>query len=414
MSKSASKSRALLYQCSCFTDANNSETTDPCNAMNRPIAPATLAAKADHYLDNSSGSIVPPIMPSTTYARDAHYQPLNSEHIYTRDDNPTYVQAERLLATLEHGEAALLFSSGMAAVAAVFYTLDSGAHVVLPDSMYWGVLDWTRRYCHRHSIQVSYYSPADIATLSSAIAATTRTDIVWVETPSNPMMHITDISQAARLAHAVGALLVVDNTVPTPLVTRPLELGADIVMHSATKSLNGHSDVMAGALVTAQNHAHWQRIATERHDAGAVISPFDAWLLLRGMRTLAIRVERANQNAARIADFLQQHEQVDSVLYPGLETHPGYPVARQQMTGGYGSLLSFQVRGDKTDALAVASRLTLIIRATSLGGVETLIEHRHSVEPPETGVPENLLRLAVGIEDIEDLIQDLDQALSPC
>jgi len=380
--------------------------------MTRSIAPATVAAKADHYLDHDSGGIVPPIMPATTYARDAHYQPLHSAHMYARDNNPSFVQAEQVLATLEHGEAALLFASGMAAVAAVFYTLESGAHVVLPNSMYWGVLDWTKRYCDRTSIQISYYAPDDVVNISSAIASNTRTDIVWVETPSNPLMHITDIRRAAELAHAAGALLVVDNTVATPLITRPLELGADIVMHSATKSLNGHSDVIAGALVTREKHPHWQRIATERHDAGAVISPFDAWLLLRGMRTLAIRVERANQNAARIAVFLQQHERVVRVLYPGLDTHPGHTIARKQMNNGYGALLSFQVRGNKTDALAVAGRLKLIISATSLGGVETLIEHRHSIEPPETGVPENLLRLAVGIEAVEDLIGDLDQALS--
>ncbi|MFK7857332.1 MAG: PLP-dependent aspartate aminotransferase family protein [Granulosicoccus sp.] len=380
--------------------------------MTKPIAPATIAAKADHYLDKNSGGIVPPIMPSTTYARDSSYQPLHGAQVYARDNNPTFLQAERVLATLEHGEEALLFASGMAAVAAVFYTLESGSHVVLPNSMYWGVLDWTRRYCERASIHVRYYAPAELESLASAIASNTKTDLVWVETPSNPMMHITDVLLAAELAHAAGALLVVDNTVPTPLITRPLALGADIVMHSATKSLNGHSDVIAGALVTREKSAHWQRIAVERHDAGALISPFDAWLLLRGMRTLAIRVERANQNTALIADYLQQHEQVERVFYPGLDIHPGHCVARKQMKGGYGALLSFQVRGGKADALAVASCLKLIISATSLGGVETLIEHRYSIEPTETGVPENLLRLAVGIEDIEDLKADLGQALA--
>lgn len=379
--------------------------------MTRSIVPATIAATADQYLDHDSGSIVPPIMSSTTYARDSDYQPLNSAHVYARDNNPTFLQVERVLASLEKGEEALLFSSGMAAVAAVFYTLESGAHVVLPDSMYWGVLDWTRRYCKRVSIHISYYAPDDMPSLSAAIASKAKTDIVWVETPSNPMMHITDVRHAGVLARAAGALLVVDNTVPTPLVTRPLELGADIVMHSATKSLNGHSDVIAGVLVTRDKNDHWQRIAAERHDAGAVISPFDAWLLLRGMRTLAIRVERANQNAAMLANFLQQHEQVEQVLYPGLETHPGHCIAREQMSGGYGALLSFQVRGGKADALSVASRLKLIICATSLGGVESLIEHRYSIEPRETGVPENLLRLAVGIEDIEDLKEDLGQAI---
>ena len=380
--------------------------------MTRPNAPATIAAKADHYVDVQSGSIVPPIHTSTTFARDTRNQPFNAAHMYARDNNPSFVQAERVLAKLENGDDALLFASGMASIAAVFYTLESGAHVVLPDSMYWGVFSWTRQYCARASISIGYYAPDDAASLSNALQNNARTDIVWVETPSNPMMHITDIRLAAELAHAAGALLVVDNTVPTPLLTRPLELGADIVMHSATKSLNGHSDVIAGALVTRENHPHWQRIVSERHDAGAIISPFDASMLLRGMRTLALRVERACQNTARIAEFLHHHERVQRVLYPGIQSHPGHDIARQQMRGGYGGLMSFLVQGDKAETLAVAGRLQLIVRATSLGGVETLIEHRHSIEPPETGVPENLLRLAVGIEDVDDLIHDLDQALS--
>ena len=379
--------------------------------MTRPVAPATIAAKADHYVDAQSGAIVPPLNTSTTFARDTANQPISAGHVYARDNNPSFVQAERVLAKLENGEQALLFASGMAAIAAVFYTLESGARVVLPQSMYWGVFSWTRQYCARASISISYYAPDNAVSLREAIQAGERTDFVWVETPSNPMMHITDIRLAAELAHAAGALLIVDNTVPTPLLTRPLELGADIVMHSATKSLNGHSDVIAGALVSRDNHRHWQRIVTERHDAGAVISPFDASMLLRGMRTVALRVERACQNAARIAEFLHQHERVEKVLYPGLESHPGHDIARQQMCGGYGSLMSFLVKGDKAETLAVIGRLQLLVRATSLGGVETLIEHRHSIEPPETGVPENLLRLAVGIEDVDDLIHDLDQAL---
>lgn len=379
--------------------------------MTRPTDPATIAAKADHFVDLQSGSIVPPINTSTTYARDTLNQPFNAAHVYARDNNPSFVQAERVLEKLENGESALLFASGMAAIAAVFYTLENGAHVVLPNSMYWGVFSWTRQYCARASISISYYAPDDAGSLRSALQGSTRTDIVWVETPSNPMMHVTDIRLAAELAHAAGALLVVDNTVPTPLLTRPLELGADMVMHSATKFLNGHSDVIAGALVTRADNPHWQRIVAERHDAGAIISPFDAAMLLRGMRTLALRVERACQNAERIADFLNDHQCVERVLYPGLESHPGHDIARHQMHGGYGGLMSFLVKGDRAETLAVAGRLQLIVRATSLGGVETLIEHRHSVEPPETNVPENLLRLAVGIEHVDDLIHDLDQAL---
>ena len=235
--------------------------------------------------------------------------------------------------------------------------------------------------------------------------------MVWVETPSNPMMHVTDIAIAAKIAHAANAALVVDNTTPTPVFTQPLKLGADLVVHSATKTLNGHSDVLAGAIVTKKTDERWSKIIAERHGAGAVPGPFEAWLLLRGMRTLCVRAERASQNAQRLAEFLEVHDKVDRVLYPGLRSHPEHTVAAAQMTGGYGSLLSFLVVGDAQTALSVVGRLNLIVLATSLGGVETLIEHRHSVEPPETHVPANLLRLAVGIEDIDDLLEDLQQAL---
>jgi len=348
---------------------------------------ATLLAKADDYIDTITGGITPPIITSTTYARDDRYLPIDEANVYGRDDNPTHVQAERVLAEIENGEQALLFASGMAAIAVIFHTLGSGSHVVLPDSMYWGVFSWTRRYCDKSDIKISYYDASDAGSIEAAISGNARTDIVWVETPSNPMMHVVDIAVAADIAHAAGAKLVVDNTTPTPVFTQPLDLGADLVMHSATKTLNGHSDVLAGALVTRTVDEFWEDIVTERHDAGAVLSAFDAWLLLRGMRTLHLRAERASSNAQRIAEYLQSSSHVEQVLYPGLESHPAHTIAQQQM------------------------HLNTIISATSLGGVETLIEHRHSVEPPETAVPENLLRLAVGIEACDDLIADLEQAL---
>lgn len=375
------------------------------------IKPATLVAKADDYIDTNTGAITPPIITSTTYARDDRYQLINESNVYGRDDNPSFVQAEHVLTELEQGEAALLFASGMAAIASCFYTLNSGAHVVLPDSMYWGVFSWTRTYCDRADIRVSYYNTADAESIATAMKGAARTDLVWVETPSNPMMHVTDIAIAAEIAHAADATLVVDNTTPSPVFTQPLKLGADLVVHSATKTLNGHSDVLAGAIVTKKTDERWEKIAAERHGAGAVPGPFDAWLLLRGMRTLFIRAERASQNAQRLAEFLEGHDNVEQVLYPGLESHPGHSVAARQMVGGFGSLFSFMVVGDAQAALAFVGRLNLIVLATSLGGVETLIEHRHSVEPVETRVPENLLRLAVGIEDVEDLLDDLRQAL---
>lgn len=377
----------------------------------KKLSKATLVAKADDYIDTTTGGITPPIITSTTYARDDRYQPIDDANLYGRDDNPTFVQAERVLAALEEGEEALLFASGMAAIAAVFYTLRSGSHVVLPKSMYWGVYSWTRQYCDRADISIGYYDTENAESIATAMDGAARTDLVWVETPSNPMMHVTDIGIAAKLAHDANASLVVDNTTATPIFTQPLLLGADMVVHSATKTLNGHSDVLAGAIVTREVDERWKEIANERHGAGAVPGAFEAWLLLRGMRTLSVRAERAAQNAMDIAQFLESHPSVESVSYPGLESHAGYEIAKRQMHNGFGSLLSFQVIGDAKVALAVAGKLNLIISATSLGGVETLIEHRHSVEPPETMVPENLLRLAVGIEGIDDLLEDLKQAL---
>ncbi len=375
--------------------------------------PATLVAKADDFLDTTTGAIVPPIQPSTTFARDDRYQPINSANIYTRDCNPTFLTAERVIAELENGEECALFASGMAAVACIFYTLPTGAHAVIPNSMYWGVLSWTRAYCERVGIHISEYDPASIESLQQALVGHAKTSLIWVETPSNPMMSVTDIAAAADVANKVGALLVVDNTTATPVFTRPLELGAHIVMHSATKSLNGHSDVLAGALITADaNSPSWQLIKQERHGAGALPGSFEAWLLQRGLRTLYVRVERAASTALALAKQLESHPSVSCVLYPGLHSHPAHELSKQQMHGGFGTLLSFEVNGGKKEALAVAGALQLIVSGTSLGGVETLIEHRHSVEPPETNLPENLLRLAVGIEDPADLWQDLNQALS--
>jgi len=375
--------------------------------------PATLVAKADDYLDTTTGAIVPPIHPSTTFARDDRYQPINAANVYTRDCNPTFLPAEHVIAELEHGEECALFSSGMAAVAAVFYTLPTGAHVVIPDSMYWGVLSWARTYCERVGILITEYDPASIESLEEALVDHAKTALIWVETPSNPMMSVTDIKAAAAIADRIGALLVVDNTTATPVFTRPLELGAHIVMHSATKSLNGHSDVLAGALITADaNSKQWLLIKQERHGAGALPGSFEAWLLQRGLRTLYVRVERAAKTTQFLAEQLQQHAAVSRVLYPGLPSHPAHELSKQQMQGGFGSLLSFEVVGGKQEALKVAGALQLIVSGTSLGGVETLIEHRHSVEPPETQLPENLLRLAVGIEDSNDLWSDLNQALS--
>lgn len=358
-----------------------------------------------------SGAVVPEIQPSTTYARDDRYQLINPANGYSRDDNPTFIHAERTLADLEHGEECKLFASGMAAIAAIFYTLPPGSHVVLPDSMYWGAKHWICAHCERQDIFITEYNTAHAGQIEEAVQGHNNTRLVWVETPSNPMLDVTDIALASRLAHEAGAMLCVDSTTATPVFTRPLDHGADLVIHSATKYLNGHSDVLAGAIVTREEHVLWKALVEERHGAGAVPGSFESWLLMRGMRTLYVRVCAAAANAQTIADFLAQHSSVEKVYYPGLESHPGHDIACRQMTGGFGALMSFGVRGEAKAALKVASALKLIVSATSLGGVETLIEHRHSIEPEANQIPENLLRLSVGIEQVEDLINDLDSAL---
>ncbi|MGB0798944.1 MAG: trans-sulfuration enzyme family protein, partial [Planktomarina sp.] len=333
-----------------------------------------------------------------------------SDNIYLRDNNDTVRVAEGLLAKFDNAQAALLFPNGMAAIAAVFRALPTGSTILVQSQIYWGTTAWLRGFCDRRGMTLEEADLSDAAVLSAACAYHSP-DLVFIETPSNPWLRVTDIAGAAIAAHAVGAKLVVDGTAATPILTRALDLGADIVMHSATKGINGHSDVLAGVLATNDpDDAIWQAIAVDRHDAGAVISPFDAWLLIRGMRTLPLRVERMSENALAVSEFLASHDHVDQVMYPGIASHVGHDVAARQMRGGFGSLLSVVVRGDQAAALAVAGRLNLFHRATSLGGVESLVEHRYTIEP-HTGIPPNLLRLSIGIEAVEDLIADLDQAL---
>ena len=373
--------------------------------------PATLAAQALHYVDPATGGLAPPIQPSTTFARDEGYALINPTHTYGRDDNPGYPQVEALLCALEAGSEVLVFPSGMAAIAALFRTLRRGEAVVAQRPIYYGTLAWLAKFCAQREIALHRFEGADPLGLERMVHDA-KPAIVWIETPSNPMLDVVDIARAAGLAHRAGAILAVDSTAATPILTRPLALGADLVMHSATKYLNGHSDLLAGALVTKQKGERWAAIRADRHDAGALLGPFEAWLLLRGLRTLALRVRQASENALAIARFLEDHPKVERVLYPGLPSHAQHALARRQMDGGFGGLLSFQVEGGAAEALAVAGRLRLIARATSLGGTESLIEHRFTIEGAATGVPPSLLRLAVGIEDADDLIADLAQALN--
>lgn len=375
------------------------------------LKPATIAAHAAGAVDAASGGVVPPIQPATTFLRGADYGLANPANIYLRDNSDGVRAAEAVLARLEGAAEALLFPSGMAAIAALFRTLPDGASVVLQSGIYWGTTKWARDFAARRNIALHEVDAADPDALGAACAAHAPA-LVFVETPSNPWLKTVDIAHAADCAHRAGGLLAVDGTAATPILTRALDHGADIVMHSATKGINGHSDVLAGALATnAPDAPIWSAIKADRHDAGAVLGPFEAYLLLRGMRTLPLRMERMSANAMQIAQFLLAHPMVEDVLYPGLPSHAGHALAARQMTGGFGCLLSVLVKGGAPEALAVAGRLQLFLRATSLGGVESLVEHRHTIEP-HTGIPTNLLRLSVGIEDAGDLIADLDAALT--
>jgi cystathionine gamma-synthase len=376
-----------------------------------PLAPATIAARGGFPVDDRTGALVPPVQLATTYARHPDYALVGGRD-YTRDRNPTPEPAERALAQLEGGADALVFASGMAAATAVFRALcRPGDHVVVPAVGYYALRHWAERFGAELGIGVSIVDATDADAVGAALRPGT-TRLVWLETPANPTWAVTDIARVAAHAHAAGALVAVDSTCATPVHTQPLALGADVVMHSATKYLAGHGDVLGGALVTRDaGAAWWQAIRRHRHDDGACLGPFEAFLLLRGMRTLYLRVPRQSKTALGLARRLTANLGVH-VLYPGLPAHPHHELAARQMTGGFGGMLSIRTGGGAATALAVASRLTLVTRATSLGGVETLIEHRATVEGANSPSPPDLLRVSVGLEDEDDLYADLAAALS--
>ena len=374
------------------------------------MKPETLAAQALHAIDPETGAIVPPIHLATTFARDANYAPLGP--IYARDESPGPVHSERVIAALEGGAAAMVFASGMAAITAAFRAaLRPGDHVIAPRVGYFAVRAWLARFCERWNVAWDLVDTTNLDAVKAALRPGV-TKLVWIETPANPTWELTDIAAVAELAHAAGARLAVDSTTATPVHTRPIELGADLVMHSATKYLGGHSDVLAGALVTAKIDDLWAELALLRHDEGPVIGPLEAYLLLRGMRTLYARVERSSRTAFWLAERLASLPDV-TVLYPGLGSHPQHALAARQMQRGYGSMLSIRVGGSGPEvALGVAKRLRVWVPATSLGGVESLVEHRFSTEGPSTPTPYDLLRLSVGLEHEEDLFDDLRTALA--
>jgi cystathionine gamma-synthase len=368
----------------------------------------TIAVHAGHAPDPTTGAVTPPIHLSTTFERDPDLG-YRGGHLYARYSNPNRQALETCLAQLETGGAAACFSSGSAATAAVLQSLEPDAHVIVPEDAYYGTIKLARDIFGAWRVNVSAVDMSDVANVEHAI--TDRTSLVWAESPSNPLVRVVDIAAIARVAKAAGAWVVVDNTWATPVLQRPLDLGADLVMHSTTKYLGGHSDVLGGALVANDDkHPLFIKARAVQQWGGAVPSPFECWLTLRGIRTLPWRVRAQTDNATRVARFLSEHQWVEAVHYPGLPSHPGYEIAKRQMSAP-GGMLALQVRGGRDAAIAFTNRLRVFTRATSLGGTESLIEHRHSVEGPETRAPDNLLRVSIGLEHPDDLLEDLDQAL---
>jgi cystathionine gamma-synthase len=367
----------------------------------------TIAVHAGHHPDPATGAVSPPIYLSTTFAREADGT-LPHGFIYARSDNPTRSELERSLAALEGGEVGIAFASGMAATAAVFQSLLPGEHVVAPNDAYYGTARLLREVMAGWGLASTFVDMTDPHAVAEAITPHTR--LIWIETPSNPTLAVTDIARVSAIARAAGARCVCDNTWATPLLQRPLALGCDLVMHSTTKYLGGHSDLTGGALVAPEDDEWAARLRTLQALGGAVPSAFDCWLLMRGVRSLAWRMRGHCENAAIVAAFLAEHPAVEVVHYPGLPGDPGHAVAARQMSG-FGGMVSVQVKGGAEAALDVVRRVQLFTRATSLGGPESLIEHRASVEGPESRTPPGLLRLSIGLEHPDDLVDDLDQAL---
>ena len=375
------------------------------------LTPETISAQALHQIDSMTGGLSPAIHPSSTFVRDENYQLIDARHSYGRDENPGFAVAEKVLAELEGGSAALLFSSGMAAAMAIVQSLQPGDRIVAPKVMYWGLRNWLIKFCENWGLRLDLFDTANPDALAKTVDKG-KTKLVWIETPCNPTWDVIDIAAAAEIAHGIGAWFAVDSTVPTPVLTQPIKHGADIVMHSATKYLNGHCDVIAGALVTAKEDELWERICQIRTEAGAILGSFEAWLLQRGMRTLFLRIRKACESAMAIAEHFEGHANVKAVMYPGLPNHPGHEIARRQMDGGFGGMLSLRMKGGADSALAVVKRCKVFTRATSLGGVESLIEHRYSIEGKRSPIPKDLVRISIGIESVDDLIADLEQALA--
>ena len=367
----------------------------------------TLAIHAGGESDRETGAVTPPIHLATTFKHGPAAERI-AGYEYQREGNPTNDRLRAAIAALEGAEQALTFASGMAAATTLLESIPAGARIVLPDDCYAGVRMLASEFLPERGVSVQRVDMADLVAVQAACA--TGIDLLWVETPSNPLMKLSDIAALATLARTHDALLVCDNTFASPVLQQPLALGADIVMHSTTKYFGGHSDVLGGALAFKHGDAFFQRVAHRLHITGAVLAPFNAWLTLRGCRSLPARMALHCSNARKVAEFLAAQPQVERVNYPGLATHPGHALAARQMRD-FGGMLSVQLRGRREAALAMAGALQLFTNATSLGGCESLVEHRASTEGPHTTTPQNLLRLSVGLEHVDDLIADLQQAL---
>ena len=367
----------------------------------------TKAIHSGAAIDPATGAVAPPIHLSTTFERNAEGEPSHG-FSYIRDGNPNVLQLEEALAAIDGGEAALAFASGMAAGAALMQTLPRGSHVLIPDDSYYGFRHIAADFFERWEIAYDVVAMEDLDAVRRALRPATK--VIWSESPSNPLLKVVDLAALAEIAHAHSALLVTDGTFATPALQRPIEHGADVVLHSTTKYLGGHTDVQGGALIFREHDALFEDALHVRKIIGGVLAPFNAWMTLRGIRTLAARMRVQSENAMALARFLATHPRVEAVFYPGLESHPRHDVARRQMSA-FGGMLSFLVRGSRADALAVTAKVGLFTRATSLGGIESLIEHRNSSEGPGSTTAENLLRVSVGLEHSDDLIEDLRQAL---
>jgi len=373
----------------------------------RQLYPETIAIHAGRGIDPATGAVAEPIHLSTTFERPASGE-FAGGFDYTRSDNPNRRALEHALAAVEGGVAAAAFASGLAAAAAVFQTLQPNDQVVAPLEAYHGVIRLLRELFGRWQLQIDFVDMPDLEAVRKAVGPETK--LIWAESPSNPTVRLTDLAAVAEIANGVGARLVCDNTW-SPLIQRPFELGADLVMHSTTKYFGGHSDVLGGALIVRQEDDFFRHLRDIQKIGGAVPSPFDCWLVHRGMQTLPCRLRTHCENAQRVADFLESHPGVARVHYAGLKSHPQHALAARQMSA-FGGMLSFEIKGDRAAAMALPNRTRLFTRATSLGGVESLIEHRQSIEGPESRTPATLLRLSIGLEHPDDLIVDLERALA--